>query len=127
MSTATLELTKQAMTLPADERVLLALRLWESVQDFVDPDIEQAWLEEVETRWSEIKDGIVECLPVEEVMKKASIRESGEQEDVTGLSPKQKLEQLNLDLDHAVQEERFEDAAQIRDEIKDLKNELEKN
>lgn len=77
MSTATLELTKQAMTLPADERVLLALRLWESVQDFIDPDIEQAWLEDVETRWSEIKDGIVECLPAEEVMKKARARLKG--------------------------------------------------
>ena len=63
----------------------------------------------------------------EEVMKKASIRESGEQEEVEEMNPMKKMEQLNLDLDHAVQEERFEEAAKIRDEIKDLKKELERN
>lgn len=63
----------------------------------------------------------------EDVMKKASIRESGEPEAIEEMNPMQKLEKLNLDLDHAVQEERFEEAAQIRDEIKDIKKELEKN
>ncbi len=71
MNTAVIELTNQATTLPADERALLALRLWESVQDFVDPEIEQAWCKEVEKRWLELKNGIVQCLPAEEVMKKA--------------------------------------------------------
>ena len=71
MATAIHELTDQAMTLSADERTILALRLWESVEDFIDPEIEQAWFEEVEKRWLEIKDGVVECLPAEEVMKKA--------------------------------------------------------
>jgi len=71
MSTAIIELTHQAMALPADKRALLALRLWESVQDFIDPEIEQAWFEEVEKRWLEIKSGIVRCLPAEEVMNKA--------------------------------------------------------
>ena len=71
MSTAIMEVTNQAMTLPADERALLALRLWESVQDFIDSDIEQAWIEEVEKRWMEIKNGIVECLSADEVMRKA--------------------------------------------------------
>ena len=65
----------------------------------------------------------------EEVMKKASIRESGEEEEEisTDLSPFQKMEQMNLDLDQAVKEERFEDAARIRDEIRDMKKELDKN
>ena len=64
----------------------------------------------------------------EDVMKKASINESGEGEEIVeDVSPVQKLEKLNLDLDHAVQEERFEDAARLRDEIKDMKKNLEKN
>ena len=71
MSTAVIDLTNQAMALPADERALLALRLWQSVEDFIDPEIEQAWFEEVEKRWQEIKNGVVECLSAEEVMQKA--------------------------------------------------------
>ncbi len=64
----------------------------------------------------------------EQVMEKASIRESQEGEEVKAdLSPMQKLEKMNLDLDQAVQEERFEEAARIRDEIRDMKKNLEKN
>lgn len=63
----------------------------------------------------------------EEVMRKAAIRETSESEDVEEMSPLQKLEKLNLDLDLAVQEERFEDAARIRDQIRDLKKNLDKN
>ena len=64
----------------------------------------------------------------EEVMKKASIRESGESEElIEEVSPMQRLEKLNLDLDQAVQEERFEEAAKIRDEIKGMKKDLDKN
>jgi putative addiction module component (TIGR02574 family) len=71
MTTAILEITKQAMALPADERVTLALQLWESVEGFVDSDVERAWSEEVERRWSEIQNGTVECLPAETVMQQA--------------------------------------------------------
>jgi putative addiction module component (TIGR02574 family) len=71
MTTAILEITKQAMALPADERATLALQLWESVEDFVDPNVERAWSEEVEKRWAEIQNGIVECLPAEIVMQQA--------------------------------------------------------
>jgi hypothetical protein len=60
MTTATLEITKQAMALPADDRTVLALRLWESVEDFVDPEVECVWSEEVEKRWTEIQDGTVQ-------------------------------------------------------------------
>ncbi len=64
----------------------------------------------------------------EPVMEKASIRESAEGESIKAdLSPVQKLEKMNLDLDQAVQEERFEEAARIRDEIRDLKKNLENN
>ncbi len=65
----------------------------------------------------------------EEVMRKAAIRETAEEgeEELEGKSPLDQLEELNQELERAVQEERFEDAARIRDKIKELKKELEKN
>ena len=64
----------------------------------------------------------------EDVMRKAAIREGGESDEpAEPLNPMQKLERLNLDLDNAVQEERFENAARIRDEIKELKENMGKN
>jgi uncharacterized protein len=60
----------------------------------------------------------------EEVMRKAAISEkeiSGEERD-TDLPLGDKLEQLNVDLRKAIQDERYEDAARIRDEIKNLKD-----
>ncbi len=71
MSTAINELTSEVMALPPDERALLAQRLWDSLGDFVNPEFEQAWLEEAEKRWHEIVEGRVQCIPAEEVMKKA--------------------------------------------------------
>ena len=43
---------------------------WESLDDFIDPDIEEAWIVEAEKRWQEIEQGKVECMPVEEVMSR---------------------------------------------------------
>ena len=62
----------------------------------------------------------------ESVMKKASIseKEAAVEESEGELGPEDKLEQLNLDLRNAVQDERYEDAARIRDDIKQLKSEL---
>ncbi len=54
----------------------------------------------------------------EEVMQKASIAETTSPEEPD--SHLSRLEQLNLELQRAVSEERFEDAARIRDEIKEL-------
>ncbi|MBN1996499.1 bifunctional nuclease family protein [candidate division KSB1 bacterium] len=53
----------------------------------------------------------------EEVMRKAAIsdQQPAEEKDID------KLEQLTVDLQKAVQDERYEDAARIRDEIKELK------
>ncbi len=68
------ELTDQAMVLPPDERFLLATRLWESLENFISPEIERAWLEESERRWHEIEKGKVRCIPAQEVMQKARER-----------------------------------------------------
>jgi putative addiction module component (TIGR02574 family) len=70
MSTLLVELTDQALNLPLSERAILAQRLWESLDDFIDPDIEDAWIVEAEKRWQEIEQGKVECIPVEEVMNR---------------------------------------------------------
>ncbi len=53
------ELTSEAMALPPDERAVLAQRLWDSLGDFVNPEFEQAWLEEADKRWHEIEEGRV--------------------------------------------------------------------
>jgi putative addiction module component (TIGR02574 family) len=68
MSTLLIELTDQALNLPLSERSILEQRLWDSLDDFIDPDIEEAWIIEAEKRWQEIEQGKVECIPVEEVM-----------------------------------------------------------
>ncbi len=62
-------LTDKALTLPPDDRVVLAHSLLQSVEGFVDPDIERAWLDEAERRWQDIENGRVECIPAEEAMK----------------------------------------------------------
>ncbi|HNR68723.1 MAG TPA: DUF151 domain-containing protein [bacterium] len=62
------------------------------------------------------------------VMQRASISEKHEEtehhRDDEDLSPSDKLEQLNTDLQKAVKDERYEEAAQIRDEIKKIKTSL---
>ena len=64
----------------------------------------------------------------EEVMRKAAIREADEEEaEVDDKSPLSELDELNTDLDKAVQEERFEEAARLRDRIRELKKEVDKN
>ncbi len=60
----------------------------------------------------------------EEVMRKAAIAENAApvEEVQDELAPGDRLEQLNIELIIAVQEERYEEAARIRDEIKRVKS-----
>ncbi len=64
----------------------------------------------------------------EEVMRKASVsdKDTDVMESPEELAPMDKLERLNMELEKAVSEERYEDAARIRDEINALKKEREK-
>ncbi|MEW6096012.1 MAG: addiction module protein [bacterium] len=71
MSPATMRLMEDVLALPTDEKVVLAQRVWDSVEHFVDSEVEKAWLDEAERRWFEIEQGRVQCVPAEEVMKKA--------------------------------------------------------
>lgn len=67
MSPQLAHLTNQILTLAVDERVILAQKVWDSVSDFVDPDVEQAWLEVADQRWRDIQEGKVQCVPAEKV------------------------------------------------------------
>jgi putative addiction module component (TIGR02574 family) len=60
--------------LPIEARVVLAQKLWESIEGFVDPDIEEAWLKEAEKRWQDIETGRVTCIPADKAMEKAKTR-----------------------------------------------------
>ncbi len=58
----------------------------------------------------------------EEVMKKASVSDK-DTERVDEAPPMSKLERLNMEMQKAINDERFEEAAQLRDEINALKKE----
>lgn len=70
MSTLT-DVTREALSLPVEDRVVLAQRVWDSMEHFVGADIEQAWMDESDRRWREIEEGKVECQSADEVMKRA--------------------------------------------------------
>ncbi len=60
----------------------------------------------------------------EDVMDRASVSDKeaeGEGEDVATAPPMNELERLELDMQKAINDERYEDAARLRDEIKELK------
>ncbi len=70
MSTLT-DVTKEALTLPVEDRVVLAQRVWESMAHFASADVEKAWMDEADRRWKEIEEGKVQCQLADEVMKRA--------------------------------------------------------
>jgi len=74
MELALSELTDRALSLPIDERTVLAQRLWESIEGFIDTDVEKEWLNAAEQRWRDIEEGRVRCIPAEEAMTKARSR-----------------------------------------------------
>jgi hypothetical protein len=62
----------------------------------------------------------------EKVMRRAAIKDKY-MDDAPEEEPVNRIEDLNLELQKAVDEERFEDAARLRDEIKNLKHEEDEN
>ncbi len=62
-------MTKQALDLPIEERIILMQRY--SVGHFINPEVEKAWLDEADWRWQEIEEDKVQCLPADQVMKQA--------------------------------------------------------
>ena len=50
-----------------NERAFLAEQLLDSLDEEKDPDVEKFWIEEVERRYKEYKEGKVKLIPAEEV------------------------------------------------------------
>jgi putative addiction module component (TIGR02574 family) len=65
------DVTRKALALPVEERVVLAQCVWDSVGHFASFEVEKAWMDEVDRRWREIEEGKVQCLPADQVMKRA--------------------------------------------------------
>lgn len=65
----------------------------------------------------------------EDVMRKASVSEKDTSmvSSPEEMTPMDKMERLNLELEKAVTDERYEDAARLRDEINALKEKQKKN
>ena len=67
MASALSDLKKKAAQLPEQERAELALSLIESLDGPADPDVEEAWAQEIERRVRQVEKGEAELIPAEEV------------------------------------------------------------
>jgi putative addiction module component (TIGR02574 family) len=68
------EVMSAAMTLPANERVMLAEHLIDSIDAEDQERIDRLWAEEAQRRMKEIEDGVVTPIPGEEVMRRLRSR-----------------------------------------------------
>ena len=67
------DLVAQASKLSAEDRELLLLRLQVELIDPVDPEIEAAWIAEVERRMDAVDRGEMRSIPWEEARKRLGI------------------------------------------------------
>jgi hypothetical protein len=74
MSMAFDELEKQARSLSTEEKAMLARILIEELDDTIDPNAEQRWLEEAQRRYDAYLRGDLEARPGDEVMQRARDR-----------------------------------------------------
>lgn len=65
------EIEQSALKLDEKDRAKLAKRLLISLEESIDEDIEQAWIDEINRRKAQIESGEVESIPREEVLEKA--------------------------------------------------------
>ena len=68
-------LAEEASKLTADERAELVDWIVETIHQ-TDPDIEQAWLDEVERRQREMESGLSKPIPIEDIPLLANLRRS---------------------------------------------------
>jgi putative addiction module component (TIGR02574 family) len=61
---------EEALSLPADVRIILVEKLLRSLNLPVDEDIDRLWAEEAEYRVSQIEEGKAKLIPGEEVFSK---------------------------------------------------------
>lgn len=67
MASTLSDLKKKAAQLPEQERAELALSLIESLDGPADPNVEEAWAQEIERRVRQVEKGEAELIPAEEV------------------------------------------------------------
>jgi putative addiction module component (TIGR02574 family) len=68
------QLTAEVLGLPPSNRAELAYRLIRSLDEEESALVDEEWLREIERRDAEITSGAVECLPAEEVLRRARAR-----------------------------------------------------
>ncbi|HKO13849.1 MAG TPA: addiction module protein [Acidobacteriaceae bacterium] len=61
------QILHEALELPPEQRAALADSLLNSLDADVDPDVEQAWQEEIERRIESVRNGTTKMVPWEEV------------------------------------------------------------
>jgi putative addiction module component (TIGR02574 family) len=61
------EIREEALQLDVDDRELLAHELWASVETDA-PDVERAWVEVVERRYEDVKNGKARMIPADDVL-----------------------------------------------------------
>jgi hypothetical protein len=66
------EIERSALKLDEKHRAELAKRLLISLEETIDEDIEQAWIEEIKHRKAQVESGEVETIPGEEVLEKST-------------------------------------------------------
>lgn len=71
MNAASKKLVNELLALPLDQQVAIAQVVWDHIEHFADPQVEQAWMEESERRWREIEEGKVECVDADVAMRRA--------------------------------------------------------
>lgn len=71
MKTDFKEIKNSALNLEEKQRAELTKRLLVSLEDQVDVDIEQAWIDEINRREEQIKSGKVRTVSAEKVLAKA--------------------------------------------------------
>ncbi len=67
------ELVAQAAQLPVADRELLVDRLRQTLPAFIDPDIEAAWIDEIERRLDAIDRGEMRSIPWDEAKKRLGL------------------------------------------------------
>jgi putative addiction module component (TIGR02574 family) len=67
MASSLSDLKKKAAQLPEHERAELALSLIASLDGPADPDVEEAWAQEIERRVRQVESGDAELIPAEDV------------------------------------------------------------
>jgi putative addiction module component (TIGR02574 family) len=64
-----IEIENDALGLPVEERARLALRLLTSLEEALESpeEIERLWLAEADRRFQELRDGVVQGIPAQQV------------------------------------------------------------